>query len=80
MQISGAEYVIGRFGGLAKTARALSEQTGDKFPVTTVQGWKDRKRVPQEHWSNLISAARALGFEITLEDFLKEHAQEAEAA
>lgn len=65
--ISGAEYVIGKFGGLAATARAV------KKPVTTVQGWNDRKRIPQDHWQALIDAAKARDKLITIEDFLRAH-------
>lgn len=65
--ISGAEYVIGKFGGLAATARAIGK------PVTTVQGWNDRKRIPQDHWQALIDAAKAREKLVTVEDFLKSH-------
>lgn len=65
--ISGAEYVIGKFGGLAATARAIGK------PVTTVQGWSDRKRIPQDHWQALIDAAKAREKLIMVEDFLKSH-------
>lgn len=65
--ISGAEYVIGKFGGLAATARAIGK------PVTTVQGWSDRKRIPQDHWDDLIGAAKARDKLITYEDFMRSH-------
>lgn len=65
--ISGAEYVIGKFGGLAATARAISK------PVTTVQGWSDRKRIPQDHWPAIIDAAKARDKLITFEDFMRSH-------
>lgn len=65
--ISGAEYVIGKFGGLAATARAIGK------PVTTVQGWNDRKRIPQDHWQAIIDAAKARDKLVTIEDFLKSH-------
>lgn len=65
--ISGAEYVIGKFGGLAATARAIGK------PVTTVQGWSDRKRIPQDHWRKIIDAAKARDKLITIEDFLRSH-------
>jgi hypothetical protein len=65
--ISAADYVIGKFGGLAGTAKAI------KRPVTTVQGWRIRGQIPQEHWHKLIDAAKARDKLITLEDFLKSH-------
>lgn len=67
MLISPADYVIGKFGGLTKTANALG------LTVSVVQGWKIRNRVPQQHWLPLISAAKDIGEEIEVEDFLKEH-------
>lgn len=65
--ISGAEYVISKFGGLAATARAISK------PTTTVQGWSERKRIPQDHWQSIIDAAKARDKLVTIEDFLKSH-------
>lgn len=64
-----ASAVIDQFGGLTATARALS--TEDKvFPVTTVQGWRDRGEIPTEHWAALIDAARLKGKTLTVGDFL----------
>ncbi|MBB3144896.1 hypothetical protein FHS21_001297 [Phyllobacterium trifolii] len=62
-----AEYVIGKFGGLTKTARALG------VPISTVQGWKERGKVPQEHWLPLIEAAGKNGDALEVTDFLKDH-------
>lgn len=67
MLISPADYVIGKFGGLTKTANALG------LTVSVVQGWKDRKRIPQRHWFPLIAAAKDIGESIEVGDFLKEH-------
>lgn len=67
MQISAAEFVIGKFGGLTGTAKAIGK------PVTTVQGWKDRGKIPQEHWYDLIDAAKAGGQIVELADFLSAH-------
>jgi len=67
MDISAAEYVIGKFGGLTGTAKAVSK------PVTTVQGWKDRGSIPQQHWRELMSAAKERGETIELEDFITRH-------
>lgn len=61
---SPADKVIGAFGGLTKTARAIG------VAVTTVQGWKERKRVPQEHWATIMAEAKKIGATITLEDLL----------
>ena len=67
MLVSPAHYVIGKLGGLTKTANALS------IPVTTVQGWKVRERIPQGHWQTLIAVAKADGITLSLADFLKQH-------
>lgn len=67
MLISPADYVIGKFGGLTKTANALG------LTVSVVQGWKNRERVPFRHWMPLIAAAKDIGEEIEVSDFLKEH-------
>jgi hypothetical protein len=74
MLLSPAAYVIGKIGGLTKTATALG------IPVTTVQGWKDRGSIPQKHWPLLIEAAKAEGGTIELADFLKDHVVEEAAA
>lgn len=63
-----AEYVIDKFGGLTGTARAVG------LPVSTVQGWKERGRIPQQYWRQLIDAATKLKDReklIRLEDFLE---------
>ena len=67
MQVSVAHYVIHRFGGLTKTANALG------LAVTTVQGWRDRQRIPQDHWNSVIEAAKVAGFKLTLSDFFRTH-------
>ena len=55
--MSPAENIImNKLGGLTKTAKLLT--TDEKaFPVSTVQGWKDRGKIPQEYWLPLINAA-----------------------
>jgi len=50
-----AEYLIGRFGSIAETARAL----GHRNP-TTVQGWKERGCVPARQFQRLIEAGSSL--------------------
>lgn len=59
-----AEHVISRFGGLTKAARALG------YAVSTVQGWKDRGKIPQDHWKHIIAAANAEGITLRIEDFI----------
>lgn len=72
--ISPAEYVIGKFGGLTATAKALGR------PVTTVQGWKDRGQIPQSYWTQLLDLGADRGFHLAIEDFLQRHVDEASAA
>jgi hypothetical protein len=64
-----AETVVAKFGGMTGTARALS--TDDKqFAVSTVQGWVERGRIPQDHWQRLMDAAKARDIELKVADFL----------
>ena len=72
--LSAAQYVISKFGGLTGTSRAIG------VPVTTVQGWQERGRIPQDHWKALMNAAATNGHEITFEDFLTEHDDPADQA
>lgn len=67
MQISPAEFVINKLGGLTKTARACGK------PISTVQGWKDRGSIPQGHWNSLIEAISADGGEVDYSDFINTH-------
>ena len=67
MELSAAEFIIGKFGGLTGTAKAIGK------PVTTVQGWKDRGSIPQAHWLGLVKAAERYGAHIRLDDFLTRH-------
>lgn len=72
-----SEFVIERIGGLTKTARLLS--TDEKsFPITTVQGWKDRGEIPQKHWKALIEAAKDAGITLTISDFVDVPSEAAE--
>lgn len=59
-----AECIIDKFGGLTKTAIALG------FPISTVQGWKERARIPQDHWPKIIAAAEKAGFKLGADDFV----------
>lgn len=65
--LSPAQFVISKFGGLTGTSRAIG------VPVTTVQGWQERGRIPQDHWKSLVSAAAANGKALELDDFLTDH-------
>ena len=67
VQISSAAYAIQKLGGLTKTANALS------LPVTTVQGWKDRDKIPSDRWLSVIAALEGVGVEWEPGDFLKAH-------
>ncbi|WP_255561564.1 carph-isopro domain-containing protein [Pseudohoeflea coraliihabitans] len=72
-----SEMIIDKLGGLTKTARMLS--TDEKpFPITTVQGWKVRGKIPQEYWLPLIDASREVGIDIDLQDFLAAPTEAAE--
>lgn len=64
-----AEEIISDLGGLTKTAAILTTET-KRMPISTVQGWKDRNKIPPEYWRTLIDAARALGKQLSAEDFL----------
>ncbi|WP_425291303.1 carph-isopro domain-containing protein [Cohaesibacter gelatinilyticus] len=45
--------IVERFGGLSAMARAL----GHKHP-TTIQGWRDKDRIPHWRWDEVKKAAR----------------------
>jgi hypothetical protein len=68
--VTPAEHVIDKFGGLTKLARAL------ECAVSTVQGWKERGRIPQEHWLPIITVGKAQDIELCLQDFLPAPASE----
>ncbi|MGY2995478.1 carph-isopro domain-containing protein [Mesorhizobium sp. URHB0026] len=79
MLLSPADYVIGKLGGLAKTASKIKTvKKPDGLSVSTVQGWRVRGRIPQDHWPLCIEAAQAEGIKLSLADFLNDHAVEAE--
>jgi hypothetical protein len=64
-----AENIINLLGGLTKVANLLSTDA-KRVPISTVQGWKERGKIPQEHWLTLIEAGKAVGEDITLAMFL----------
>jgi hypothetical protein len=49
--VSVAEIVINRFGGLNPCARALGK------PVSTIQGWKDSGTIHPRNWPSIEAAA-----------------------
>lgn len=64
-----ASFIIGKLGGLTKTARLLSTDD-NQFAISTVQGWQTRGKIPQEHWLPLIDAAKGEGVDLDLSMFL----------
>lgn len=70
-QKSPAELIIEKFDGLSGTARAYPMEDGGPRPVTTIQGWKERGRIPQEHWFGLIAAGEKIGIKLSIEDFIR---------
>jgi hypothetical protein len=71
-----AHEIIDELGGLTKVAKYLSTD-GKPFAVSTVQGWKERGKIPQEHWVPLINMGKSAGVEIELSRFLGVTAGEA---
>lgn len=65
-----AEIIIQKFGGLSGMARAYPMPDGSPRPVTTVQSWRDRGRIPQDHWIGIQEAGERQGLEIALSEFL----------
>lgn len=62
--MTAAEHIISELGGLTKVAALLD------CPVSTVQGWKERGKIPQERWLSIIEAAASVGRTFTPSDFL----------
>lgn len=59
------DRIIEHFGGLTALARAL----GHRNP-TTVQGWRDRGRVPLEHIHQVVAVANERGMSLSPDDFI----------
>jgi len=70
--LSQAERVINKFGGVNATARACGHKS-----ASTVQGWKERGWIPQERHHEVLEAARRMGIPLSAEDFI-EHLRRAE--
>lgn len=64
-----AQIIIDDLGGLTKTAKLLSTEE-KPFPISTVQGWKERGKIPQEYWLPIIEAAKTVDKQIELSSFL----------
>lgn len=64
--VTPAEHVIDKFGGLTPLARALD------CAVSTVQGWKERGKIPQDHWHAIMAAGsvRSPAIDLSLDDFV----------
>ncbi len=62
---SQAARIIGRFGGIRPMAAKLG------VAVSTIQGWKQRGRIPAERREALLAVARRLGVPLTPDDFLE---------
>ena len=61
---SQAARIIAAFGGLSALARAI------RAPVSTVQGWKARGRVPSHRHGEIIAAAGNLGIALKAADLV----------
>jgi len=61
------DRVIDAYGGLAGLARALGHRNS-----STVQGWRNRGRVPITKIRDVIALAKAKGLEFTPGDFVPE--------
>ena len=64
--MSPAERIIDRFGGISPLARLL----GHKH-ASTVQGWKDRGRIPVWQIPEVMELAEREGIALDWKDFLE---------
>lgn len=65
--------IVEAFGGTRAMSRALAR------PVSTVQSWKDRGSIPDEHKPHVLACATELQLGLTPADFFP-HAPSPEAA
>ena len=56
------QAIIEAFGGLTRAARAIG------VPVSTVQHWRDRDRIPAWRERDVVEAARVNGIDLPLSD------------
>lgn len=68
-QKSPTETIIDALGGLTKTAKAIST-VERPVAVSTVQGWKERGRIPEEYWPLIVTAGKEIGVTFTPKDFI----------
>lgn len=55
--------IVDAFGGVRAMAKAV------KRPASTVQSWKDRGSIPDDHKPDVLAAAQALALDIAPHDF-----------
>lgn len=63
VRMSYVAHIVQIFGGVRPMARALGR------PVSTVQSWKDRQSIPDDHKPEVLRIAHSLGYPIVREDF-----------
>jgi len=39
-------------------------------PVSTIQGWKERGRIPSWHWKDVLETTKEAGIDVTVEDLV----------
>lgn len=66
--------IIETFGGVRPMARAINR------PVSTVQSWKDRGSIPDDHKFTVLTSAKGLGLHLDRSDFFPLPEQEQGAA
>lgn len=64
VRMTQADKIIGKFGGLTATAKAL----GHTNP-TTVQGWKKRGFIPARQQNRVMDAAKKAKLDLSPDDF-----------
>lgn len=51
------------------TDGALADDIGEK--LTTVRGWRQRNRIPQDAWAEVIRASRRRNWPVTAEELVR---------
>lgn len=54
--------------GLWPSVRAFCDSTGT--PDATVRAWRNRGRIPPEHWDRIIAAARSANIRLSLDTMM----------